>query len=471
MKNTLELRKLRKQITDLIYKKQLNKYEQYKLDYFIDEYKKLDNDETPFIYIALAKHYLSIENIKLANENIKKAEEINPNLASILYLNYRINLKLKNFENAYNYLKMYEEKIKEKANIDLSIYYYLFNIILNQGINVTINNKEYINSIKITDSNLKIMLENLKENIVKEKYRIAKEEINKINNYCLNKNIFINLDELSLLIDEILLKKVQNKENIDDIICQIKSLIDDDILNQAKDKLDNIKHIFDYKSRKIQISLLKRYLKEKEEIQRLKESKLYDVYEEYINLGKLNFYYNDYYTAYQYFTAGYYLTEINEFKFYIARCLLFMGKNEEAINLFIEYNKEGYSKLLRSYRFLINNRHLSSKDRKKIKKEYYLLMAILEPEKKINKDYNDKDIKENFFFEDNITDDINTILNKFDEYSDIDKLKFIKYLYQKSYQKIADKLLKQYEQKFCKDKETNTQMIQLKKNRLLYIKQ
>ena len=72
MINNIKLNKLKRQITDLIYEKHLNKYEQYKLNYFIEEYKKLDNDKTPFAYIALAKHYLSIGNINLAEENIKK---------------------------------------------------------------------------------------------------------------------------------------------------------------------------------------------------------------------------------------------------------------------------------------------------------------------------------------------------------------------------------------------------------------
>ena len=41
-------------------------------------------------------------------------------------------------------------------------------------------------------------------------------------------------------------------------------------------------------------------------------------------------YYSDYYTAYQCFMAGYYLTKANIFKFYAARCLFYAGETEKA---------------------------------------------------------------------------------------------------------------------------------------------
>ena len=70
-----------------------------------------------------------------------------------------------------------------------------------------------------------------------------------------------------------------------------------------------------------------------------------------------------------------------------------------------------------------------------------------------------------------VTDNINDILDKFDEEKNIDKLKYIKYLYQNNHQKIADKLLKQYEKEFNKDKNISKQVLQLRKNKLLYINQ
>ena len=192
--------KLKLQINDLIYKKNLTKYEYYKLNYFIEEYKKLDKNNTPFIYVALAKHYLSIGNIKSAMKNLKLAEEINPNLTSVLYLEYRINTRLGNYSDAYKYLKMYEEKQneKQKEKIDLSIYYYLFNIILGENNNILIDNTKNINGINIYDLKLKEMINDLKENILKENYRQAKIIIENINEYCVFKNIFLNLDEISL---------------------------------------------------------------------------------------------------------------------------------------------------------------------------------------------------------------------------------------------------------------------------------
>ena len=465
--------KLKLQINDLIYKKNLTKYEYYKLNYFIEEYKKLDKNNTPFIYVALAKHYLSIGNIKSAMKNLKLAEEINPNLTSVLYLEYRINTRLGNYSDAYKYLKMYEEKQneKQKEKIDLSIYYYLFNIILGENNNILIDNTKNINGINIYDLKLKEMINDLKENILKENYRQAKIIIETINEYCVFKNIFLNLDEISLLIDKVILVKISNRKNIENEINQIKSLIIDNKLLEAEVRLENINNFRNYKNKKLQINLLKNFLNEKKEIQRLDKLNLYGVYEEYKRLGKLSCYYGDYYNAYQYFMAGYYLTNANIFKFYMARCLLFMGKTKEAMSLFIEYNKKGYSKILKSYKFLMTNRCFNCKERYKFKKEYYALKSVIEDDKKMEENHSNTDVKESIFFKDNITDNINDILDKFDEEENIDKLKYIKYLYQNNHQKIADKLLKQYEKEFNKDKNISKQVLQLRKNKLLYINQ
>lgn len=315
------------------------------------------------------------------------------------------------------------------------------------------------------------MINDLKENIVKENYRQAKIIIENINKYCALKNIFLNLDEISLLIDKVILIKISNRKNIENEIHEIKSLISDNKLLEAEVKLGNINNFRNYKGKKLQINLLKNFLNEIKEIQRLKESNLYDIYEEYKRLGKLNYYYGDYYNAYQYFMAGYYLTNANIFKFYMARCLLFMGKTKEAMSLFIEYNKKGYSKILKSYKFLMTNRCFNCKERYKFKKEYYVLKSVIEDDKKNEENHSNTDVKESFFFKDNITDNINDILDKFDEEKNIDKLKYIKYLYQNNHQKIADKLLKQYEKEFNKDKNISKQVLQLRKNKLLYINQ
>ena len=145
-----------------------------------------------------------------------------------------------------------------------------------------------------------------------------------------------------------------NKKRIEDEIKEIKFLIDNDMLDLAEEKLKKVNQFWDYNSKKIQINLLNRYLDEQKELVKLKEENLYDTYEKFKNAGKLNNYYEDYYNAYQYFTAGYYLTKANIFKFYAARCLFYAGKTEKAAKMLLEYNEKGYSKLLKSYRLLAN---------------------------------------------------------------------------------------------------------------------
>lgn len=469
MDNTLRLRELRWKINHLIYPKKLNKYEQYKLNYYIDEYKKLDNDNTPFVYIALAKHYLSIGNSKLAEENLKKAESINSNLPSIIYLRFRLNIKLENYENAYNYLKKYEEIIRQKT--DFSIYYYLFNIILNKNENIEVDNLEYINTVKITDPNFKEIWLEFRKNVMSGKYIVAKELIQKLNEYCKSHNIFLNFDEINMLIDKTVLCKIDNKKTIDEEINDIKKLLDEDMLDLAEEKLNDIKKFLDYKSKRIQINLLKRYLNEKKDMIELKKENLYDIYEKFKSAGKLNNYYEDYYTAYQYFTAGYYLTKANIFKFYAARSLFYMGETEKAAEMLLEYNEKGYSRLLKSYRLLANCKCLSCKTRRKLRKEYCLSKTLIEPYNYDLRKKSNIDNCEDIFYEENISDDIDIILDKFEELSNIDKLKYIKYLYQNSNQNIANKLLKQYEKEISKDKTANKYLLQLKKNKTLYINQ
>lgn len=262
-----------------------------------------------------------------------------------------------------------------------------------------------------------------------------------------------------------------NKKRIEDEIKEIKFLIDNDMLDLAEERLKKVNQFWDYNSKKIQINLLRRYLEEQKELIRLKEENLYDIYEKFKNYGKINYYYSDYYTAYQCFMAGYYLTNANIFKFYAARCLFYMGEIEKAAEMFLEYNEKGYSKLLKSYRLLANCKCLNCKTRKKLKKEYYRSKQVIDPNRDDSKNKFDSGIDENFFYEENTFDDSDTILNEFEELSNIDKLKYIKKLYQTSDQDTADRLLKQYEKEISKDKSASQDLMQLKKNKALYINQ
>ncbi len=472
MENNKKLSVLRKQINNLVYEECLDKYKKNKLNYLIEEYKKIDNDQTPFVYIALAKYYLTFNNIKLALENIKIAESINPDLPSISYLKFRINIRLKDYEGAYKYLKQYEEKNKNNSKfIDLSIYYYLLNKLLNNKGNISFNNMEYINTVVINDSKFKDIWYEFRKSIFSERYSESKQLIIRLNQYCKLNGIFLNFDEIDMLINEMILRKnkIKNKKpSLDEEINCIKNLIDEDILDLAEEKLNNIKHFYDYKSKKIQIELLKRYLNEKKEINQLKESNLYEIYEKFRNDGKINDFYDDYYISYQYFTAGYYLTGINKFNFYAARSLFYLGKEKEAKQLLLEYNKKGYSKLIKSYKLLLKIK-CSSKERKKLKKEYYILKSIINPEGNLEKQV--EFIPQETFSSCEEDIDINTILTQFDNYNNQDKLKYIKYLYQKSYKNIADKLLKKYNNQIISDKKSNQKLLELRKNRTLYINQ
>ena len=143
---------------------------------------------------------------------------------------------------------------------------------------------------------------------------------------------------------------------------------------------------------------------------------------------------------------------------------------QEAKQLFLEYNEKGYSKIIKSYDYLIYNKFFSNSQTKKLKKDKAVLKSVINPDNNNLESFTEIPIYETYDENEQI-DNINGILSQFKSYTNVDKLKYIKYLYQNSYKNIADRLLKQYEKQFTQDKETNKKLLQLRKNRTLYINQ
>ena len=474
MINNIKLNKLKRQITDLIYEKHLNKYEQYKLNYFIEEYKKLDNDKTPFAYIALAKHYLSIGNINLAEENIKKAESINSNLPSISYLNFRINIRLENYKDAYKHLKEYEEKIKENnsRHMDLSIYYYLLKLILGSKENIEINNLEYINLVKIDDLKFKEIWLEFRKSIISKKYRISKELIQELNKYCQSHNILLNFDELDNILNKIInieSQKTNKKEykNITELLNEAYNFASEYEFSKALDILQEIRIHFDFKSVSYNYKLIKKYINEQNRMIEINNGDDAYIYNEIKESAKINSLHGDNYIACQYYLYGIYKFDLPEFYFKVGTYYFSMGEQYKASKYFLEYiQKGGFEYLYEVYQYLSQcNSVFNVKTRKLYKDKSVRFRTIA---KKIS---NKKIDINKFEVETYEYNEIKPIIVDFNLYRTYKKIQEIRTLYNMGYIELAETLYIEFNCEIAGDEFLQHLRKKLENERLFYIGQ
>lgn len=93
----------------------------------------------------------------------------------------------------------------------------------------------------------------------------------------------------------------------ENMIKKVNSLIRVNKFDEAKTLLNEMNGEHEYK---LEFKLLAQKLEEKRINYNIKTSGLKGKCDEFISLGNLNFHYDDFYVAYQYYMAGAYLTSL-----------------------------------------------------------------------------------------------------------------------------------------------------------------
>lgn len=265
---------------------------------------------------------------------------------------------------------------------------------------------------------------------------------------------------------------------IKNIIKKVNSLIIENKFDEAKEEIERIKKSDDFSKYEMEYELLKRKINESNNVYSIETSSLKDELDEFINMGKLNMYYDDEYIAYQYFMAGAYLTDLPNFYYKAAKAMYFYGEYKKAMVLFEKYIEIGYYKLSKAYYYLLKCNRKSGLKKlvgtHKRKEKLDLALAKIgdydlikehSPTNNRSEDY------DNFHDYNNKNIDIKDITNNLGLYSDIEKLKTIRLLYQNNYVSLADKYLKKYYKNLSANKDIAREFNKLKLNRKLYINQ
>lgn len=252
------------------------------------------------------------------------------------------------------------------------------------------------------------------------------------------------------------------EKDFEKVILKINKLIEKEKFEESYYNIRRLKN--NTKCDQDIIDLLERKLNDSKKIKDLKERNLYDRMLEFKSHGKLNGYYDDYYTAQQYYTAGFYITGYVDFYYYLGVNYFRMGRQGEAVKMFKKYIKNGgYNKLHKAYRYLYRcYRIFNNKEKNeflKLSNSYKRITMFLEDEQFNKVEYNFDEIS------------IQDIINEFDSYENIKKLHALKYLYQKGNMQIADRLYKKYKNVFKEDKSVNKEHKKLLTEKTLYINQ
>lgn len=72
----------------------------------------------------------------------------------------------------------------------------------------------------------------------------------------------------------------------------------------------------------------------------------------YLRLGKLSYYFGDHYYAFQYFSAGYYLTKDPLFLYYMGACMFYLEEYTTCIKLLKAYEGKGFLKIEKCYYYI-----------------------------------------------------------------------------------------------------------------------
>lgn len=472
-----ETRNLQYYLNRAINKRNLDDNDYKKIYGLLQRYKSFEDHNNGFYYINMAKLNFLRKDFDAAENNIYFIKEGENGYISSKYLLFKINIAKNNIKKAKLYLLEYQ-LLKEEKNMptNISVYYYLIDILNeNKPSNILVNDN--INGIKIEEDTFKDLWNLFIKFLLNKDYKSAFLALEECQKYVVEHNIYLDFKELQILLDRIIKKANLKARKVPplDIMKEANKLIEEDNLKEAEILLTSLKSNFEFKKYKKQYSYLLSKYNEKKWLNDILNSELKDIYEQCKSLGKLNMYYNDFYTAYQYFMAGAYLTDLPYFYYKAGQAMFLYGNEKEAADLFLKYNETGFSKLKNSFSYLSQCRSLfNSKERRFYKGKLWQINALKRDVKIADSQENVGNVKDNIFEEtsyDREDIDINEILTNFDSYTNLEKIKAIRILYQNGFRKYADNYYKMYSKLLESDKESTKEFKRLALNRKLYINQ
>ncbi len=200
---------------------------------------------------------------------------------------------------------------------------------------------------------------------------------------------------------------------------------------------------------------LRNIITEKQKYEKLRPNRK-KAYDKCLQMGKEALKRKDYYTAYDYFTSGKFITENPIFDYYTAKALHYAGNYKEAYNCFKYYASHGGQKITQSLLYILGEVE-NREDPERFKRIYNRIIEI------------DSIIDPTFDLENRIypreLPKVSTYGAAYDDYTLIEKLSFIKYHIQSHNTKYANKLI----QKLYNNSDDAQQLIrQFERNKKLY---
>jgi hypothetical protein len=279
------------------------------------------------------------------------------------------------------------------------------------------------------------------------------------------------------------------KNNIKKQILKIYKLTLEKNFSEAKKLLNSLKK-FNNKEAKEASNYIEKYIEETEKYNELKSQDKESDFNKFLNFGKLSIYYDDYYSALQYFNAGYYLTKDPLFKFYIGKCYYFLSEYHLSINALKNYSKNGYLKLEKAYYFItesytnllyneLENDNVNYKkvDKYKSNMQNYRRRCNKLKKIRLGKIIRNEDsyvMSEKDFI--NVEDEtLNELIKEGDflkikdliyKSSNKDRIRIIDILYKKGYFNFAEGILKEYRKEISQD--CKKELFEVEKAKKLY---
>lgn len=260
---------------------------------------------------------------------------------------------------------------------------------------------------------------------------------------------------------------------------KIFELINENNFSKAKEIFNTIEGINNNK-----ISWIEKYIKEYEYYHSIKNTEIGKIIFEYLRLGNLSLYYEDYYTALQYFMAGSYLTKDPLFQYYIGVCYFYMGEHKGSLTSLSNYSLKHYLKQEESHFYISEIYKNMASDEYIDDKRYSILVS--KEEYHVSKYNKIKKIKngciftikkhtKNIIFEDNEIKEliskgkINDVINMFNITMYKRKVTILALLYKGGKADTADRLLKKHREEI--KKECPNELTALNNNKTLFMKQ
>ena len=143
---------------------------------------------------------------------------------------------------------------------------------------------------------------------------------------------------------------IKEKEKFNQTIKEIFECVKENNTNKIDSLLSSISNIQLFGGVENDYDFIKSYIEEAKGYCNIQNE---DV-KKYLNLGNLSLFYEDFYTAYQYFEAGTYYTKNPIFQYYIGVCFYFLGRYGDAMSKFENYLIKNRFKAEEAYYFLKN---------------------------------------------------------------------------------------------------------------------